>query len=321
MKKSIIALAAVAAMAAQADNTTLYGRVSMAYTYNDNGDMASTSGFGDNGSRFGIKGSTDLGNGMSSFYKYENRVGGGTATTKLLYVGLQGGFGSVSFGKQWLPTDGIDVYDDPFNALTPEGGAGFKGKTLSNNAMIYKTPNMNGFQAAAAVIANGAHAVDASGGATHGNTVDGAHVDYINTAVTYDANGFKAGLGYETSNGLTKNNGKDDADVDVITLGVGYGNEMFEVGMLAERYEMNDDDVYNARLSGLYNITPSDAVYLGFANEFKDIDGADDGWAAAIGYQHKFSDRTRVWTEYSFQDDGDLIGDQNTLSIGLRTDF
>lgn len=326
MKKSMIALAVLASMAAHADNTTLYGRITMAYTYDDGGKGQSTSSFGDNGSRFGIKGSDDLGNGMSAFYKYENRFGKGHATTKRAYVGLKGGFGALSFGAQTLPTDAIEAYDDPFNALTPKAGAGFQGKTDSTQSVVYWTPDMSGFKLGVGLEANGKHEVYKStsvkDAAMHGNTLDAAHVDYINIAATYQANGIMAGLGYETSNGLTENHGKDDADVDIITAALGYGNDVFEIGVEAEFRDEGKDDVTNARIAGLYKVTPMDSVYLGFANEFKDLDDADDGWSAAVGYQHKLSKRTRMWAEYSFRDSGAKEnGENNLLNIGLRTDF
>lgn len=297
MKKSIIALATVAAMAAQADNTTLYGRVAMAYTYDDGGKANSTSVFGNSGSRFGIKGEADMGGGLTSFYKYENRIGANLATNKL-YVGVKGGFGELSFGKQNLPVDSLGNYSDPFNALTPGSRDGYA-KTGSDSSAVYWSPDMSGFKFGVGVEADGS-------GGTHN------HIDDINVAAKYEANGFFAGLGYSTTNGLAE-------ERDTITLGLGYGNDQFEIGLLADQYEKMNDDYTWARLSGTYKITPADSVYLGASSTFTDAKGVKDDWAAAIGYQHKFGERTRVWAEYSFQDSS--VSDVNKLSLGLRTDF
>ena len=55
------------------------------------------------GSRWGIKGSSEVSEGLTAVYKFETRIGqGGTASqgTNQLYTGLSGGFGSLTLGKQ-----------------------------------------------------------------------------------------------------------------------------------------------------------------------------------------------------------------------------
>ena len=54
------------------------------------------------GSRWGIKGSSEVSEGLTSVYKFETRVGQGEGSqdTNQLYVGLSGGFGNVTLGKQ-----------------------------------------------------------------------------------------------------------------------------------------------------------------------------------------------------------------------------
>ena len=54
------------------------------------------------GSRWGIKGSSEVSEGLTSVYKFETRIGQGDASqdTNQLYAGLSGGFGNVTLGKQ-----------------------------------------------------------------------------------------------------------------------------------------------------------------------------------------------------------------------------
>ena len=56
-------------------------------------------------SRFGARGETDLGNGLTGFGRYEWGVdfnnGGGSPTTRHRYVGLKGDFGSVTMGQAY----------------------------------------------------------------------------------------------------------------------------------------------------------------------------------------------------------------------------
>ncbi len=324
MKKSIIALAVAAgsfAGIAQADGTTLYGSVRMAYEYDSKGAVSdgkekSTSKFGDNGSRFGIKGSDDLGNGLEAFYKYENRVGGGDAKTHKLYAGLKGAFGTVSLGMQNTPRDDLSNYSDPTNQFETDYGR--NALTRTDNSAAYITPDMGGFSFQAAVVADGA-----------GN--QNRHVDAYDVLAKYEANGFYAGLGYQSTTP------KDDTTaaerVSSLGLGLGYGNDQFEIGLLAEKDKHKDaelDPVF-VRLGGLYNVTPMDAVYASISYHDSDVDDTKKTKGATVGYQHKFSKRTRVWAEYGYRSKGTHVDGPNSVvtndkasnkfGLGLRTDF
>ncbi|PIE23270.1 MAG: hypothetical protein CSA60_04545, partial [Neptuniibacter caesariensis] len=347
--KSIIALAVAAgsfAGIAQADGTTLYGSVRMAYEYDSKGaevaDNAgkvhkkSTSKFGDNGSRFGIKGTDDLGNGLEAFYKYENRIGDGVAKTKKLYAGLKGGFGTVSFGKQNTPRDNLTNFSDPTNQF--EADYGRNAVTLSDNSAAYISPNMGGFTFAAAVVANGTpfgadatksfeiskNSVPAAAlGTTDVSNVN-RHVDAYDILAQYEANGFYAGLGYQALN--INSEVADNVKWRNLGLGLGYGNDQFEVGLLAEqeRFKMGDDSVKPlfVRLGGLYNVTPMDAIYASVAHYNPKVDGLKKVKSGTLGYQHKFSKRTRVWAEYGHVSKKVKGGDaSNKFGLGLRTDF
>ena len=60
--------------------------------------------FMDGGSRWGIKGSNDLGEGLSALYRFEHKFStenAGQAGGRLAYVGLSGGFGTLSLGQVW----------------------------------------------------------------------------------------------------------------------------------------------------------------------------------------------------------------------------
>ncbi len=305
MKKSIVALAVLASMAAQAHNTTLYGSIRMAYDYDD---ASESSIFTNAGSRFGIRGEDDLGNGLTSFYQYENRVRG-NLDTEYLYLGLKGGFGSLSFGLQDLPTDMLDDESDPFNRL----GAGLQAGdgslydealpvlgTSSNNSMVYMSPDMSGFQVGVGLVADGASGED--------------HIDGFDIAAKYAANGLYAGVGYNYS---------EISETAAITVAAGYANDMFAVGLAAEVYDVDgvDNDPVWVRLGGTYNMTEADSIYASGSVFDYDVSGADSSYQVGLGYQHKFSPRTRAWAEYTYTDLDNGAGDVNAISLGLRTDF
>ena len=65
--------------------------------------------FNSNGSRWGVKGSTELSEGLSAVYNFEAGLDGATATqtpgNRLSYMGLSGGFGNITMGRLWSATE------------------------------------------------------------------------------------------------------------------------------------------------------------------------------------------------------------------------
>ena len=106
---------------------TVYGRVVNAIDFNDTGKAGedSTTDVSTVGSRFGLKGSSDIGNGLTARGHFEF----GLATDKkanglsnrIASVGVAGGFGSIDIGNQWSAfynSTGVDM--DP--SWTQGGG-------------------------------------------------------------------------------------------------------------------------------------------------------------------------------------------------------
>ena len=129
MKKKLIATAVAGALALPAVNVVaeehttfrVYARINNALAYNKTDGTSGIWGFQNVSSRWGIQGSSDLGNGLTAVGRYEwfpftNREGnrglissggttansrGGSNDTRLGFVGLTGGFGSITVGNQW----------------------------------------------------------------------------------------------------------------------------------------------------------------------------------------------------------------------------
>jgi predicted porin len=140
-------VAAPVAVQAGADEVYASARVGVKYT--DTGgaadfDVASFA------SRFGMRGETDLGNGMSGFGRYEFGVSDSGISQRHLYVGVKGDFGSVLMGKTYHTFYNYVVgpLDNPWwhstntmvesvgrtgNGITYAGGAG----AVSFGATVY----------------------------------------------------------------------------------------------------------------------------------------------------------------------------------------
>ena len=146
MKKSLIALAVLAASgAAMAQSSvTLYG-IADAYVGSSKTEVGgvgqrqtavNTSGV--NGSRWGLKGSEDLGGGMKAIFTLESGFSldtgasaqNGTLFSRQALVGLQSDFGTVSLGRQYSAYDNLqggtnNNYDAfTFNARNGSGASG-----------------------------------------------------------------------------------------------------------------------------------------------------------------------------------------------------
>ena len=171
MKKNIIALAvasAIAAPVAMADAPTIYGQVNKSIDSVDRKDSAGNSVDGDGvevasrSSRLGVKGSEDLGNGLTAVYKLEFgvSVGDGDAiSNRNQYVGLAGGFGTILAGRHDTPTkisQPTDFFNWGYGDLRQSSvtvASSLKGGEIRiDNVIAYISPAFNGVTLAAAVI-------------------------------------------------------------------------------------------------------------------------------------------------------------------------
>ncbi|RQH09608.1 porin [Paraburkholderia dinghuensis] len=135
MKKTTAAIgAALLALSAQSafaqSSVTLYGIVDTSIRYLSNADSQNNGqvamGVGPvTGSRWGLKGSEDLGGGLSTIFRLENGfnlwngafASSGNLFNRSAYVGLKSDkYGQLTFGRQKTPF--FDEYGDTFDPLT-----------------------------------------------------------------------------------------------------------------------------------------------------------------------------------------------------------
>ncbi|EEA00506.1 porin Gram-negative type [Burkholderia sp. H160] len=171
MKKSLLALAALGAFAGVAhaqSSVTLYGIVDAGITFTNNVGLGSkapggyqqyalTSGVLQ-GSRFGLRGTEDLGGGLKALFVLENGFNvnngtlgqGGLMFGRQAYVGLSSQFGTVTMGRQY---DSVVDYVGPFEAGDQWGGYlaahpgdidNFNNAYRTNNTVKFTSTNYNG---------------------------------------------------------------------------------------------------------------------------------------------------------------------------------
>ncbi len=327
MKKSIIALAVLAAGFAQADGTTLYGTFESEYTldYAKGVDRSITGvaadkatdarGHLDNNVLLGIKGSDELGNGMKAFYSIEwdkffdnenatwaldnqgvnqrtNNDGAG-ANVKL---GLETGFGTFIAGNNDLPSDAVGGDQvDFFEEL------GSKGRTDSavgsaDHSLAYASPKFSGFQVVAGAVLDDDVSVGGSQATGNGTTdKDGNRqlVDAYDVSAVYSANGIYAGAGYlattaDPSVAQTLSEGQ-------VTLAGGYSNDMFAIG--AKTAWVDEFKYGSFVVAGKYNVMPNASVYADFGGA---NDKTGDDYAVGLGGSYAFDDKLSAYGEYRF---------------------
>ena len=177
-KKTIAALAvagafgAMAAGTAYAADVTLYGVVDLGLKYShvdadqsgvDAVDKLEMKSGSQSGSRFGIKGAEDVGNGLKVGFQLENGFDADTGSLgynsrlfgREARVYLSGDFGEVAFGRMGTLGSGNGTYG-LLGGMTPfgtswggsvENGTYFVGNARADNTVTYKTPTFAGFTA------------------------------------------------------------------------------------------------------------------------------------------------------------------------------
>jgi predicted porin len=166
MKKSLLALAALGAFAGVAhaqSSVTLYGIIDEGFNINTNSGgkhLYNLSSGVMQGSRFGLRGTEDLGGGLKAIFVLENgfdvnngKLGqGGLMFGRQAYVGLSSQFGTVTLGRQY---DSVVDYVGPLEAGDQWGGYiaahpgdidNFNNAYRTNNTVKYTSVDYGGLK-------------------------------------------------------------------------------------------------------------------------------------------------------------------------------
>ncbi|GFN26917.1 porin [Achromobacter denitrificans] len=335
MKKTLLAVALLAgfAGAAQAaDSVTLYGLIDAGIGYEKvkfNGD--SQSRFGgvqgvSSGSRFGLRGTEDLGDGLRAVFTLEGGFGpmngkslqNGRLWGRQATVGLDSdSWGRLEFGRQTNLASkyfgSIDPFSISYNTANMGTTFGSANTMRLDNMVLYQTPSMGGFKAGVGYSFSADDSVSDSSqtGFETGNNnrVLTAGVQYVNgplnLAAAYDR--------FNPSNGQT--GGKSDARIQEYILGGSYD---FEVVKVAAAFGQTRDGWFVGQNMGT---TPTGMQNLG---TFKLADGfrANSymlGATVPLGRHAIFGS----WQRATASNDK-LTGDDatfNVYSLGYTYDF
>ena len=265
MQKKLIALAVAAAFSAPAfaDNANVgfYGAANLSYDRINSGTAtAGTSGntsgrISSNTSKFGFKGTDDLGDGLNAVYQVEQvlYMDGGSGNTSTLatrntYGGLAGGFGTVLLGRHDTPykiaTRSLDLFGDGIaDNRSLLGGTGsayaaFDGR--QPDVLAYISPAISGFTGAIGYV-NLNQAVNIAE-----NVSTSPKATALSLAGMYSEGPFFASVAYETHNldtAVQAGGNKESAT----KFGFGFTQDLFSIGVA---YEKTKDDFGGTSIGG-----------------------------------------------------------------------
>jgi len=306
MKKTLIALAVLTVSSASfaQSSVTLFGRIDASIgtnkvTSTTNG-VTSTADNGTEmysgnlvGSRWGVRGTEDLGGGLSAVFHLESSFNidtGAEGTSSGLtggfnrnaFVGLSGGFGTVHLGRSYTAFDdakALSVSSSVFDSnFTPVGTPAYT--IRGANQIKYVSPTLFGFNAIVTSALKESKAVGAKD--TNGVTLgyaDGpikaalglqkdAAGDNVIISGAYDLGVASISAGYSTLDGI--NNGNDSKGLN-LGVNVPMGALNFSLGYGAGKTETNGG-VKVSEYSGYgvgvtYALSKRTRVYAGYKDE------------------------------------------------------
>jgi len=303
MKKTLIALAAVAAtsVAFAQSSVTLYGVADAGISKSSGSSTTfSSAGLMNNGtSRWGIRGTEDLGGGLKAGFNFEAGLsladgstgqGGGNYFSRGSWMNLSGGFGEVRLGRTLNPSffaaaawelTGTANYSAVVRQFGPVLGG------IRNSSQLqYTTPNMGGFTATLGYILKA-------------NNGDNAKVD-LNAI--YRNGPLAVALGYNKVQNAEKN----------IHVGANYNFGAFKVaGAIIDPA----GDSKGFAIGGSANAGPV-ALTLDIARdtEFKDTD-------VLFEVKYPLSKRTTTYAAFLRDGKGKSASNVNNFGLGIRHNF
>ena len=326
-----VALASLAGLAQAQATVEIFGVADVGYLHTSadgGGSVNSLNADGNTSSRFGFRGTEDLGGGLKAAFWLEgafspdNGTGGSTSTNnkdsvsggftfgRRSTVSLLGAWGEVRLGRDYVPSfNNLAVAMHPFGTngvgnagqlfyQVNTGGTTARTNVRASNAVGYLLPDTLGGLYGQVMYAMGEQASNAGATVDDGNHV-GARIGYRSGPLNL---AFASGTTKYATGDFTQSNFAINYVVGPAKLMYLWGKS--EVGvtkttsnMLGTQWKVGTGEVRFA-----YTTLKADAV-------------ANDATQWAIGYVHDLSKRTALYTNYS-QVSNDGVGTKFTVGGG-----
>jgi predicted porin len=322
MNKLILAAAIASTMgfsshgfAAGPIDGTIYGKVNVSVVNADNG-TTDTWKLNSNASRLGVKGKTEIADGLYAVYKAEFEMcvddgdcKGQTFTQRNIMGGIKGSFGTVWAGKHDSPTKLAQNKIDLFNDLEGDIKNTFEGENRVSNIVAYSSPKMNGFSTTVAMIPG------------EGTDIDGDGQD--DTGLT---DGISYSLSYSQGNLYIAVAGDQDVDnQDLMRIVAQYNIDALKLGVM---YQQNEDNLGTKDESGFfvsaaYKLDKKTTLKAQYGSIEDDADG-DEEQTMSLGADYKLAKGTKLYVFYTDHTDssvGEADKEDTAFGLGMEHKF
>jgi predicted porin len=336
--KKILSLAIAAALVAPAAvmaDASLYGKAHFILANTDDSveDVWSVDSID---SRFGVKGSEDLGNGLKAVYKFEfgvNPDSSSTLSNRNQYAGLAGGFGTVLMGRHDTPLKMSQGKFDQFGDVPGDIKGVMPGEDRLSDVLAYVSPSMSGFSFVGAAVAG-------EQGDTAGDLTGIA--DHISLAGLYSNGPIYGALAYNTYD----LGGNADVDPALMRATFIWKGDVWQAGVMYSSMDFDGaaDDADQVGVSGYFKVgsgkikaqylmgdSPTTKVSsvltaLGAPSDFdpnvKVVEPAGNNEVEqfSIGYEHSLSKQTTLHAGYTAYEE-DSGAEEDTFFAGMIHKF
>ena len=293
----------------------VYGKANLSVVNQDFGSYDEWT-LNSNASRLGLKGKTEISDGLEIVYQAEYEIcidsgdcKGQTFKQRNTFVGIKGGFGMVLVGKHDSPTKLAAGKVDLFNDLEGDIKNAFEGENRLSNIIAYTSPTMNGFTTTLAMIPG-----------------EGADVDQDGQ----DDTGLSDGLSYSVN--YTKDSiylaiaGDQDIDKqDLLRFVAQYQIDALKLGVM---YQQNEDNLGTKDESGYfvsaaYKLDKNITLKAQYGAIEDDIDG-DEEQTLSLGADYMLGKRTKLFAFYTDNTDSKIGASDDqfgAIGIGMEHTF
>jgi len=288
---------------------TIYGKVNVSVVNADNGSTDQWN-LNSNASRLGVKGKTEIADGLYAVYKAEFEVcvddgdcKGQTFAQRNIMGGIRGSFGTLWAGKHDTPTKLAQNKIDLFNDLEGDIKNTFEGENRASNMIAYTSPEMNGFATTLAMIPAEGSDVDGDGQNDTGLT------DGMSYSVSYTKDNFYIAVA-----------GDQDVDSqDLMRIVAQYKMDALQLGVM---YQQNEDNLGSKDESGVfvsaaYKLDKKTTLKAQYGSIEDDVDG-DEEETLSLGADYKLAKGTKLYVFYTDNTDSSIgNSDKEDTAFGL----
>jgi predicted porin len=292
----------------------VYGKVNASIVNNDSGSSDEWK-LNSNASRVGVKGKTEISDGLYAIYKAEFEMciddgdcKGQTFSQRNVMAGIRGDFGTVWAGKHDSPTKLAQNKIDLFNDLEGDIKNTFEGENRVSNIVAYTSPKVNGFSATVAMIPG-----------------EGSDFDEDGNDDTGLADGISYSISYDMDNLYIAVAGDQDVDKqDLLRVVAQYKMDALKLGFMYQQNEdnLNSKDESGYFISAAYKMDKT-TLKAQYGTIEDDVDG-DEEETLSLGADYKMAKNTKVYVFYTDNTDsevGSADDEDSSFGVGMEHKF